>query len=83
MISATYNFDTFIVGTQEGYNYKLYFYEEEQMNGGQPIAAPGLTLEGTGKVKSVRYLSPQKDITGSNLGFEEMMGNTNTFPFSD
>ena len=53
------------------------------MNGGQPIAAPGLTLEGTGKVKSVRYLSPQKDITGSNLGFEEMMGNTNTFPFSD
>lgn len=77
-MDSSYNFDNFIVGTQNGDTYKLYFYEEEQMNGGQPITEPAYVVEGTGKVKSVRFLSPQKDISGMNLSMI-----TNPYPLSD
>lgn len=48
-------FDNIIVGTQNGNNYKLYFYE---VNGGAPIGDPIKTAEGTGTVKKVRYINP-------------------------
>lgn len=50
------NFNNLIVGTQSGNNYKLYFYSDKNMNGGQPISA-GKSISGEGKVKSVRFLS--------------------------
>ena len=51
------NCDYFIVATQTGNQYKLYFYNEENMNGGQPISA-GRVITGEGTVKAVRFLSP-------------------------
>lgn len=51
------NFDSFIVATQVGNQYKLYFYDKEDMNGGQPISV-SQTVTGEGTVKSVRFLSP-------------------------
>ncbi len=50
------NFNSLIVGTQNGNNYKLYFYNSENMNGGQPISE-GTSMEGEGTLKSVRFLS--------------------------
>lgn len=47
-------FDYFIVGTQNGQNYKLYFYETI---GGVPTGEPVKTVSGTGTVKKVRYMS--------------------------
>lgn len=48
-------FNYLIVGTQSGNTYKLYFYE---MVGGTPSGAPFKTVQGTGKVKMVRYVGP-------------------------
>lgn len=50
------NFDSFIVATQSGNRYNLYFFDEEDMSGGQPIA-PGEVVSGEGTVKAVRFLS--------------------------
>jgi hypothetical protein len=50
-----YNYNYFIVGTQAGDTYKLYMYK---MTGGQPNGNPIKTITGTGKVKSVRYMTP-------------------------
>lgn len=82
-IESAYNRDDLIIGTQTGNNYKLYVYESAQMNGGQPIAEPAVIIEGTGTVKAVRYISPQKDITGNNISIGSMFGYTNPFPLSD
>ena len=49
------SFDYFIIGTQNGQNYKLYFYE---INGGAPIGSPIQIVEGQGTVKKVRYMNP-------------------------
>jgi hypothetical protein len=49
-------FDYFVIGTQTGNAYKLYFYN---MVGGQPSGDPVKTITGTGKVKSMRYVTPQ------------------------
>lgn len=48
------SFNYLIVGTQSGNNYKLYFYE---MNGGAPAGQPINTVQGTGKVKKLRYIN--------------------------
>jgi hypothetical protein len=50
------NFDYFVIGTQTGNTYKLYFYN---MVGGQPSGDPVKTITGTGKFKSIRYVTPQ------------------------
>jgi hypothetical protein len=49
-------FDYFVIGTQTGNTYKLYFYE---MVGGQPSGDPVKTITGTGKFKSIRYVTSQ------------------------
>ena len=53
--SSTGQFDYFIVGTQNGSTYKLYFYET---NGGAPTGDPVKTAQGTGIVRKVRYMNP-------------------------
>lgn len=53
-------FDYLIVGTQSGNTYKLYFYE---LNGGAPVGQPIKKVEGEGKVKKVRYINPNIDVT--------------------
>lgn len=77
-ISSKYNFDDLIVGTQRGGEYKLYFYEKAQLNGGIPIAAPAKTASGEGQVKAVRFVSPQNDIGGMNFAMIN-----HPFPISD
>ena len=47
-------FEYLVVATQKGNSYRLYFY---QTNGGAPIGAPVLVTEGTGTVRSVRFLN--------------------------
>ncbi len=47
-------FNYLIVGTQSGNNYKLYVYDT---NGGAPVGSPIKVVEGTGKVRKVRYLN--------------------------
>ena len=47
-------FDYLIVGTQSGNTYKLYFYTT---NGGAPTGAPVKTVQGTGILKKVRFMS--------------------------
>ncbi|MDO5525946.1 MAG: PKD-like family lipoprotein [Prevotella sp.] len=49
------NFNNLIVGTQKGSIYKLYFYDN--IVGGVPVGKPVRTIEGQGKVKSIRYAS--------------------------
>lgn len=68
--TGTDNFDYFIIGTQTGNTYKLYFYE---MVGGQPSGDPVKTITGTGKFKSIRYVTPQYD------GWSDAFG----YPFND
>lgn len=75
-LGTTYNFDNLIVGTQTGSTYKLYFYDG--LNGGLPVNAATKTAEGTGKVKSVRFISP---IIANGMDFA--MGELNPFPLSD
>lgn len=58
------NFNSLIIGTQTGNKYKLYFYNSENMNGGQPISE-GTSIEGEGILKSVRFLSSLQ-ISGSD-----------------
>lgn len=70
------NFNSLIVGTQSGNNYKLYFYNSENMNGGQPISE-GTSIEGEGIVKSVRFLSSLA-ITGKNH-----LATTPLYPLTD
>lgn len=67
-MDPTYNFDNLIVGTQDGNNYTLYFYDS--LVGGAPKEAPYRTLKGQGKVKSIRRCTP------STIGFSEMMMGT-------
>ncbi len=50
------DFDSFIVATQVGDQYKLYFYNKENMSGGQPVSV-GQVITGEGIVKAVRFLS--------------------------
>lgn len=50
-----YHYNYLMIGTQNGNTYKLYFYE---MVGGQPNGKPVKTITGTGKIKSVRYMTP-------------------------
>jgi hypothetical protein len=47
------DFNYFVVGTQSGNNYKLYFFN---LVGGAPDGDAVLTAQGTGTVKSVKYL---------------------------
>lgn len=51
---STDPFDYLIVGTQNGQQYKLYFYNTV---GGVPDGDPVMTFTGTGTVKSVKYLN--------------------------
>lgn len=48
------DFDNVIIGTQNGDEYTLYFYET---SGGIPMGAPVKTIKGKGKVHSLRYLA--------------------------
>ena len=75
-ITADYNIDYLVVGTQTGDTYKLYFYQEDQLNGGMPIKAPAKTATGTGRVKTIRYVTPLSP--GYYLSYE-----LNPFPLSD
>ena len=47
-------FNYLIVGTQSGNTYKLYVYDT---NGGAPVGQPIKVVQGTGKVRKVRYLN--------------------------
>ena len=47
-------FEYLIVGTQTGNTYKLYFYETV---GGAPTGKPVKVVQGTGRLKRVRYLN--------------------------
>ena len=47
-------FNYLIIGTQSGNNYKLYVYE---INGGAPVGSPVKVIQGSGKVRKVRYLN--------------------------
>lgn len=78
MLGTAYNFDNLIVGTRSGNSYKLYFYGEEQMNGGMPIAEAENVVEGEGRVHAVRYVAPMNNVSGMYLSF----GNV-PFPISD
>lgn len=49
-------FDYFVVGTQSGSTYKLYFYG---MVGGKPDGNPVFTISGSGKMVNVEYTDPQ------------------------
>ena len=59
-------FDYLIVGTQKGDAYKLYFYNT---NGGAPQGKPVMTMEGKGKVKSVRYVNTDYNVHDSQFGY--------------
>lgn len=63
---TAYNFDKFIVATHNGENYKLYIYDRSDMNGGIPVNEPSEVVEGTGTVRSVRYMAPMS-FSGMNL----------------
>ena len=63
--SSKQNFDYFIVATQKGGSYKLYFYET---NGGAPVGMPVLTTEGSGSVKSVRFQNDSFSTTNWMFG---------------
>lgn len=47
------NFNNLVVGTQNDSRYKLYFYDG--LVGASPVTATTRIVQGTGKVKSVRY----------------------------
>lgn len=72
---ADYNLDNLVVATQTGNTYRLYFYQESELNGGMPIKAPTKTATGTGKVKTIRYVTPVTSAMYS-LG-------TNPYPICD
>lgn len=67
-ISSEYNFDKFIIATQNGADYKLYIYDKTAMNGGMPIEEPTEIVEGTGTVRAIRYMAPIS-VGGMNLGY--------------
>lgn len=69
IIDKSYNFDKFIVATQNGENYKLYFYDKSVMNGGAPIGEPTEQIEGTGTVKGVRFMAPISNFMGMDLTY--------------
>ncbi|MGM9701226.1 MAG: PKD-like family lipoprotein [Prevotella sp.] len=58
-------FEYLVVATQKGNTYKLYFY---QTNGGAPIGTPVLTTEGTGTVRSVRFMNDGFEATDGMFG---------------
>lgn len=76
-VYSSYDFDKFIVATQNGENYKLYFYDKSSMNGGIPFKEPTEITEGNGKVKAVRFIAPIS-ISGSDLSFYN-----NPYPMCD
>lgn len=53
-----YDFDNLIVGTQEGNNYSLFFYDN--LVGGVPTDAPYIKAKGTGIIKSIRRATPSE-----------------------
>lgn len=53
---TSYNFDNLIVGAHDGNNYKLYFFNN--LVGGIPTQEAYLTASGTGKVKTIRRVTP-------------------------
>lgn len=59
--TKNYNYDYFIVVTQQGARYRLYFYEMAAGTG-TPTGAPVKTFTGTGTVKSVRGLVPEVNL---------------------
>lgn len=59
-------FDYLIVGTQKGNTYKLYFYDT---NGGAPVGKPLMTMEGTGKVKCVRFINTNYSSNDMQFGY--------------
>ncbi len=71
--SGSSNFDHLIVGTQKGNEYKLYFYD---MIGGVPDGDPVRTVQGTGKVRAVRSLTP-----GARLSY--LMFSYYIYPIND
>lgn len=75
-VSTAYNFDKFIVATQNGEKYKLYIYDSNVMNGGTPIGEPTKIIVGEGKIKSIRFLAPLS--VAGNLTF-----NPNPYPLCD
>lgn len=71
--ASSNNYDYLIVGTQEGANYHLYMYN---MIGGMPDGEPIQKITGTGKVKSVRFLS-------SNFSDYDLMFGYKVYPEID
>ena len=60
------HFDYFVVATHKAGAYKVYMYE---MNGGQPLGNPRVTLEGAGKVRDMQYVSPSAVMTDDLQAF--------------
>lgn len=72
------NFSNLIVGTQKESTYKLYFYDN--IVGGVPVGEPVRTIEGQGRVKSIRYAS---SLSISMNDFMSGMYSGALFPYSD
>lgn len=68
------SFDELVVVTQSGDNYTLYIYKGSDLSGGQPKTnAKPQIVEGHGKVKCVRFVSPL-DLSGDLVGaFETVL----------
>lgn len=76
-VNSSYDFDKFIVATNNGENYKLYLYDKGDMNGGVPLKEPTDIIEGTGTVRAVRFIAPIS-ISGFDLSFYN-----NPYPMCD
>lgn len=72
------NYDYLLVGTQEGEGYKLYFYDN--LVGGSPKQEAIIVAEGTGKVKSVRYVPT---ISLGSFDMMPMFDSAPVFPFGE
>ena len=70
--NSSTDYNNLIVGTRAENGYKLYFYNLP--SGSVPIEAPAMTIEGTGTVKSVRFISPGFGAYLSNMGNYIMFG---------
>lgn len=70
------NFNRLIVGTQNGDQYKLYFYDE--LVGSSPVSEARQIVAGTGKVKSVRYATALLFDMNDLMSFDAPL-----FPYGD
>lgn len=76
---GAYDFDNLIVGSQNGDNYTLYFFDD--LVGGVPNSKPYKTVSGTGKLKCIRRSSPT--VMTSSTMFMSSYGALPIFPTSE